>query len=84
VAGDISLLEVVFIAPLIILVSLVPISVNALGIAEGAFVLFYTQAGLAPEEALAAAVLRRVLTLGYSLGGGVIWLREKPGLRAVP
>jgi uncharacterized protein (TIRG00374 family) len=84
VAGDISLLEVVFIAPLIILVSLVPISVNALGIAEGAFVLFYTQAGLAPEEALAAAVLRRVLVLGYSLGGGVIWLREKPGLRAVP
>ena len=84
VGGDISLLEVMLIAPLITLVSLVPISVNALGIAEGAFVLFYTQAGLAPEEALAAAVLRRVLVLGYSLGGGVIWLREKPRLRAVP
>lgn len=84
IGGDIKFVEVVLIAPLIALVSLVPISVNALGIAEGAFVLFYTQAGLAPEEALAAAVLRRVLVVCYSLGGGVIWLRERPGSRCEP
>jgi glycosyltransferase 2 family protein len=82
VGGDILLIEVICIAPLIALVSSVPISVNALGVAEGAFVLFYTQAGLTPEEALAAAVLRRVLVLCYSLVGGVIWLREKPRLRS--
>jgi uncharacterized protein (TIRG00374 family) len=84
VGGDIALVEVIFIAPLIALVSLVPISVNALGIAEGAFVLFYTQAGLGPEEALAAALLRRMLVVCYSLVGGVIWLRERPMLRPAP
>jgi glycosyltransferase 2 family protein len=84
VGGNIMFLDVLFIAPLIALVSLVPISVNAIGIAEGAFVVFYTQAGLSPEEALAAAVLRRLLVLFYSLVGGVIWLREKPRLRSAP
>jgi glycosyltransferase 2 family protein len=82
VGGDITLLEVILIAPLIALVSLVPISVNAIGVAEGAFVLFYTQAGLTPEEALAAAVLRRMVVLCYSVVGGVIWLREKPRVRS--
>ena len=84
VGGDVLLLDVIFIAPLIALVSIVPISVNAIGVAEGAFVLFFTQAGLRPEEALAAAVLRRMLVSCYSLIGGVIWLREKPRLRSAP
>jgi len=81
VGAAISLLDVALIAPLIALVSFVPISINGLGLAEGAFVLFFTQAGLSPEEALAAAVLRRVLMTGYSLLGGLFWLREKPRLR---
>jgi hypothetical protein len=80
VGGDVSLLEVALITPLIAVVSFVPISINALGVAESAFVLFFSQAGLSPEEALAAAVLRRVLMTGYSLVGGVMWLREKPRL----
>jgi uncharacterized protein (TIRG00374 family) len=84
IGGYVPLVDVSFIAPLIALVSFIPISVNALGLAEGAFVLFYTQAGLSPEQALAAAVLRRVLMLGYSLIGGVIWLWEKPRLASVP
>lgn len=79
---EISVLDVALIAPLIALVSFVPISINALGVAEGAFVLFFSQAGLSPEEALAAAVLRRVLMTGYSLIGGVIWLRQKPRMRS--
>jgi uncharacterized protein (TIRG00374 family) len=82
IEANLSLLDVALIAPLIALVSFVPISVNALGLAEGAFVLFFTQAGLSPEEALAAAVLRRLLILGYSLIGGVIWVREKSSLRS--
>jgi uncharacterized protein (TIRG00374 family) len=74
VGGDMPLREVMLVAPLIPLVSVIPVSLNALGLAEGAFVLFYTQAGLSPAEALAAALLRRVVLLLVSMTGGVFWL----------
>jgi glycosyltransferase 2 family protein len=84
VGSRLPLQEVCLIAPLIPLVSLLPISPNGLGLAEGAFVVFYTQAGVSPEVALAASVLRRVLSVLVSLVGGVWWLMEqaKPPLRA--
>ena len=82
IGGDVSLLDVAFVAPLIALVAFIPISVNALGLAEGAFVVFFTQVGLSPEEALAAALLRRVLIFSFSLVGGVTWLWEKPRLQS--
>ena len=70
--------EVFFVAPIIPLVSLLPVSVNSLGISDGAFVLFYSQLGLEPEQAMSAALLRRVLQLGFSSWGGVVWLLRRP------
>jgi uncharacterized protein (TIRG00374 family) len=74
---DVSLVEVCFIAPLVPLVSLLPASVNGVGLAEATFVLFYTQTGLLPEEAFAAALLRRLLQASVCLVGGIYWLRGK-------
>jgi uncharacterized protein (TIRG00374 family) len=76
--------KVFFVAPLIPLVSVLPISPNGLGVAEAAFVVFYVQAGMAPEVALAASVVRRVISVLVSLVGGVMWLthQSKPGLLA--
>jgi uncharacterized protein (TIRG00374 family) len=79
VGADVTFLEVAAIAPIIPLVSLLPVSVNGLGVAEVAFILFYTQAGVLPEQALAAAVLRRVFNLIVSLVGGVYWVADRPG-----
>lgn len=73
VGGRLPLLEVSLIAPVIPLVALLPISLNGLGLTEGAFVLFYTQAGLSPEQALAAAVLRRAVMLLFAGAGGLQW-----------
>lgn len=39
--------------PLIYLTETLPISINGLGVREGAFVFFFTQAGYAAEKALA-------------------------------
>lgn len=78
VGADLPPLDVVAIAPIIPLISLIPISINGLGLTEGAFVLFYTQAGVLPEQALAAAVLRRVFNLLVSLVGGVYWAAYRP------
>lgn len=69
--------EVILIAPIIPLISLLPISLNGIGIAEGAFVILYSQLGISPEEALAAALLRRILLLLFSLYGGVFILQGK-------
>jgi uncharacterized protein (TIRG00374 family) len=69
--------EIIFIAPIIPLVSLLPISLNGIGVAEAAFVLFYMQLGLSPEQALAAALMRRLLLLFFSLVGGIYFLLGK-------
>jgi uncharacterized protein (TIRG00374 family) len=77
VGGDIPLLEVLMVAALVPLVSFLPISINAFGIAEGAFVLIYTQAGLSSETALAGAVLHRLVLMFVSLFGGLFWLGDR-------
>jgi uncharacterized protein (TIRG00374 family) len=80
---DIPFLEVIFIAPVIPLVSLLPISLNGIGVAEGAYVVLYMQLGISPEEALAAALLRRILLLLFSLVGGVFILLGKVSPKTV-
>ena len=49
-------------------------TVNGLFLAEGAFVLVYASVGVAPETALAAAILRRLVDLANSGFGGLLWL----------
>lgn len=74
VGADIPFKEVCFIAPIIPLISMLPVSLNGLGISEGAYVLFFTQAGVSPSYALAAAILRRLNHLLVSLVGCAFWL----------
>lgn len=74
IGSNFPLKEIFFLMPIIPLVSLLPVSLNGLGISEGAFVIFYTQAGLPPSEALAVAVARRIIHLLVSLAGGLLWI----------
>jgi glycosyltransferase 2 family protein len=84
VGSPIGLAQVALVAPLIPLISLLPVTANGLGIAEGAFVLFYTQVGVAPDQAFAAALLRRLLTIATAVPGGLLWLGSGPVRRAEP
>ncbi len=59
---------------LIAVVTSVPLSLNALGIQEGAYVFFFGLAGIAAPQALALALLSRGVRLAVSLVGGVIYL----------
>ena len=79
---EVPFIEVFLLAPLIPLISILPISLNGIGIAEGAFVILYTQLGISPEQALAVALLRRILLLVFSLVGGIFILsgRVSPSL----
>lgn len=74
VGSSISLADTAVVAPLVPLVSLLPVTANGLGLAEGAFVLFYTQMGVPADQAFAAALLRRLVSTALSMPGGLLWL----------
>jgi glycosyltransferase 2 family protein len=67
--------EAALVAPLVPLVSLLPVTANGLGLTEGAFVVLYAQMGVPAEQALAAALLRRLVMVAVSLPGGLLWPR---------
>jgi len=74
VGVSVPLLEVALVAAVVPLLTLLPLSLNGLGMAESVFVLLYVQLGVDPEVALAAAVLRRLVDLANSSLGELFWL----------
>ena len=62
--------------PLVYLIEALPISINGLGVREGAFVFFLNQAGFSSEQGLALGLL--VISVRYvfavSLGGSLFFL----------
>lgn len=82
VGAEITLAQVTLAAPVILLVGILPITINGLVLAEGAFVVIYAGCGVSPEIALAAALLRRVIDLANSSAGGLLWLGWPVGATA--
>jgi uncharacterized protein (TIRG00374 family) len=74
---DVSLPHLFILVPTILLISAIPLSVNAIGIAEGAYVFCLGFAGLGPPEALSIALLMRAKTLFVSLLGGLFFLAHR-------
>lgn len=72
--GGVSLIPLFFIAPLVGILVVIPISINGIGIQEGAYIFYLEQIGVAPSTALFVAVLSRVLLLVFSLIGGLLVL----------
>lgn len=77
VGGEITITALLIAAPMVILVSSLPISINGIGISEGVFVALYAHMGTDPEAALAAAVLRRLVITTVAAFGLVFWLQVK-------
>jgi len=74
---DVPLSTVFFLTLLINIISLIPISINAWGLREGAFVLFFTQVGVTSPEALSVALLGRALGAFRAFVGGILYLALK-------
>lgn len=75
------LVDIILVTPLIILVSLLPISMNGIGLWEGSFVIFLSMVGVPQSVAVSAALLLRLKTLMVSgMGWGVYFnYRHQPG-----
>jgi glycosyltransferase 2 family protein len=74
VDADVPIGHVLLLGATVQLMAALPISINGLGVSEGAFVGLYSALGVAPPVALAAAVVRRLVDLANSAVGGVLWL----------
>jgi uncharacterized protein (TIRG00374 family) len=76
--ADVSFLSLLFIAPLVGLLVIIPISMNGLGIQEGSYVFYLEQLGVAGPSALLVAILARLAMLFFSLLGGVLFALQSP------
>ena len=60
--------------PLVAVAGMIPISLNGLGVREGAYVYFLSQAGAAAPQAMAFAIVWLILVTTVSLLGGIGWI----------
>lgn len=74
---QVPLQDIFSFVPLIMLLGILPLTPNAIGITEGAYVFFYGLAGVPTGEALALALCARLLGMLASVVGGVLWLTKK-------
>ena len=63
--------------PIIWLITMVPVSINGLGLREGAFVFLFSSAGMPRETAMAISLHWLAQTLILGLAGGVLFLFER-------
>ncbi len=60
--------------PVIFLLSMLPVSINGIGVRENLFVYFFAKVSVSPEKSLALAWMAFVMILFYALIGGVIYM----------
>lgn len=72
----ISLIHCIFLVPLVMLVSLIPISMAGWGVREGAMVVAFGLIQVPQSDAIAVSVLFGATLLLTSLPGGLLWWRS--------
>ncbi len=73
----ISPLLVITLIPIVYAVTVLPISLNGLGVSEGVFVVVFSAAGMEPAAAAAVAILLRVTGLLMTGFGGLLFVVER-------
>lgn len=77
----VSYLELLVFIPIIVVVTLLPISLGGLGLKEGLWVYLFTRIGLTVEQALLLSLTITALSWLLSLPGAVILLLDSSGLK---
>ncbi|MEM1385723.1 MAG: lysylphosphatidylglycerol synthase transmembrane domain-containing protein [Pseudomonadota bacterium] len=74
-----AFLDIMVVTPVILLLSMIPVSPNNIGWWEFCFSVLLAGAGASAAEGLAVAVIIRAVTMATSLLGGLFALRSQPG-----
>jgi uncharacterized protein (TIRG00374 family) len=80
---DLSFLANLFVAPLLVLVLTLPITVGGVGVREGAYVLFYGVFGVPAETALLVSFCNLFTLMFGHVTGTLVFLARKNGARVV-
>lgn len=72
--SNVNILNVLLIYPIIVFISMLPISLNGIGITEGTAVYLLSALGMSNETSLLTALLYRVYLVTISIVGGIFWL----------
>ncbi len=70
---SIPFLHYFIIIPLVSFILLIPVSINGIGLREGAFIMFLSTYGLSAEQAIAYAWLSFFQFMAYGLLGGIVY-----------
>ncbi len=65
------------VVPLILIVSMIPITPSGLGVQEGAFVFFLKRIGATAAEGFGVALILRIKVLIIAIVGGIMWAMQK-------
>ena len=76
VGGRCPFWAVAIVASLSVLVSLIPISLNGIGLLDGSFVYLIGFYGVDREESISVMLLNRVLLIIVSVVGGMLYIME--------
>jgi len=74
---DISPLYFFLFVPIIHIVTMAPISLNGIGVREGAFIFFFTKTGASYPEAFSMSILTYAIVLATRLIGGIFYAARK-------
>lgn len=77
VGGSMQYYEVAVVCAALSIVAVLPLSINGLGLVDGAFIYFAGFYGLGYDTALMTVLLQRALMLPISLAGGLLYLLDK-------
>ena len=64
-----------YLIPITALITMLPVSLNGLGLREGAYALAFAQVGTAPEAAVSVSIVATLCMVGLSLIGGIFYVR---------
>ena len=76
---DIRFIDLMVVVPLVVLLTLVPFSLNGLGIREGGFIYFLSNFGVSGTEALSFSLLSYLLVIVVSIIGGLMFISHFEG-----
>ena len=71
---DISFSYFLIFVPVITLISMIPISLNGMGLREYAFMSLFSAIGVSPESCIALGLVSSILIILTSLPGGIIYI----------
>jgi uncharacterized protein (TIRG00374 family) len=74
---DVQLVYYFIFIPIVLAIGMIPVSLNGLGVREGAWVLLFSQVGISTAAAFSMSILNLLVMMVVSLAGGVFYIFDK-------